>query len=180
MAYILRRGRPKGGYLQIRWLIQASSWHHSYFIHTLFMLYLCFFHTGTMTKALIEQGTDQGPICHFLIKIAYAVKKRPGLTENPAMGRGNKDYLFNFLNSPCYNNTLNLKLSELALHQPAIVLAVHGDDLSLKLFEMGLLPGEEVALENIAPFGDPIAVKVGEYKMCLRLSDAACIDVKLK
>jgi len=43
-----------------------------------------------------------------------------------------------------------------------------------------LLPGEEVELENIAPFGDPIAIRVGEYKMCLRLSDADCIDIKVK
>jgi ferrous iron transport protein A len=44
---------------------------------------------------------------------------------------------------------------------------------------MGLLPGEEVALENIAPFGDPIAIRVGEYKMCLRLQDAENIEIKL-
>ena len=57
---------------------------------------------------------------------------------------------------------------------------MQGQELSLKLFEMGLLPGEEVELENIAPFGDPIAIRVGEYKMCLRLSDADCIDIKVK
>jgi ferrous iron transport protein A len=45
---------------------------------------------------------------------------------------------------------------------------------------MGLLPGETVALENIAPFGDPIAIRVGEYKMCLRLEDADCVVVHLK
>jgi ferrous iron transport protein A len=73
-----------------------------------------------------------------------------------------------------------LKLSELKFNQIAIVIAVQGQELSLKLFEMGLLPGEEVELENIAPFGDPIAIRVGEYKMCLRLSDADCIDIKVK
>ncbi len=73
-----------------------------------------------------------------------------------------------------------MKLSELKFNQIAIVIAVQGQELSLKLFEMGLLPGEEVELENIAPFGDPIAIRVGEYKMCLRLSDADCIDIKVK
>jgi ferrous iron transport protein A len=63
--------------------------------------------------------------------------------------------------------------------QTAVVSEVLGEDLSLKLFEMGLLPGEEVALENIAPFGDPIAIRVGEYKMCLRLQDAENIEIKL-
>ena len=73
-----------------------------------------------------------------------------------------------------------MKLSELKFNQIAIVIAVQGQELSLKLFEMGLLPGEEVELENIAPFGDPIAIRVGEYKMCLRLSDVDCIDIKVK
>lgn len=73
-----------------------------------------------------------------------------------------------------------MKLSELTLHQPATVLSIQDPDLSLKLFEMGLLPGEEVELEHVSPFGDPVAVRVGEYKMCLRLAEAACIEVKLK
>ncbi|MCE2786998.1 MAG: ferrous iron transport protein A [Bacteroidota bacterium] len=72
-----------------------------------------------------------------------------------------------------------MKLSELQFGQTAVVSEVLGEDLSLKLFEMGLLPGEEVALENIAPFGDPIAIRVGEYKMCLRLQDAENIEIKL-
>ncbi len=73
-----------------------------------------------------------------------------------------------------------MKLSELQFGQQATVSKVLSEDLSLKLFEMGLLPGEEVELENIAPFGDPIAIRVGEYKMCLRLQDAGNIEIKLK
>jgi ferrous iron transport protein A len=86
----------------------------------------------------------------------------------------------NNLNSPTINTKIRVKLSELKFNQIATVKAVHGEELSLKLFEMGLLPGEEVELENIAPFGDPIAIRVGEYKMCLRLSDADCIDINVK
>jgi ferrous iron transport protein A len=43
---------------------------------------------------------------------------------------------------------------------------------------MGVLPGETVSLENVAPFGDPIAVNVGEYKLCLRLEDASEIEIE--
>jgi ferrous iron transport protein A len=71
-----------------------------------------------------------------------------------------------------------MKLSELTFGQQAIVEHINDNELSLKLLEMGLLPGETVSLENIAPFGDPIAIKVGEYKMCLRLEDADCVSVK--
>lgn len=73
-----------------------------------------------------------------------------------------------------------MKLSELQFGQEALVEHIVDNELSLKLLEMGLLPGETVALENIAPFGDPIAIRVGEYKMCLRLEDADHVAVKLK
>ncbi|MES2558564.1 MAG: FeoA family protein [Bacteroidota bacterium] len=73
-----------------------------------------------------------------------------------------------------------MRLSQLRFGQEAVVEQINDNELSLKLLEMGLLPGEIVALENIAPFGDPIAVRVGEYKMCLRLEDADCVMVKLK
>ncbi|MCU0441957.1 MAG: ferrous iron transport protein A [Bacteroidia bacterium] len=72
-----------------------------------------------------------------------------------------------------------MKLSKLPFGKEAIVESIADTELSLKLLEMGLLPGETVALENIAPFGDPIAVRVGEYKMCLRLQDADCVMVNV-
>ncbi len=73
-----------------------------------------------------------------------------------------------------------MNLSQLKFGQEAIVEKVIDNELSLKLLEMGVLPGETVSLENIAPFGDPIAIKVGEYKMCIRLQDASNIEIKLK
>jgi len=33
-------------------------------------------------------------------------------------------------------------------------------------------------LAHVAPFGDPIAIHVGEYKLCLRLEDAAEIEIE--
>ncbi len=73
-----------------------------------------------------------------------------------------------------------MNLSQLKYGQEAIVEKVSDNELSLKLLEMGMLPGETVSLENIAPFGDPIAIRVGEYKMCIRLEDASNIEIKLK
>ncbi|MBC7384489.1 MAG: ferrous iron transport protein A [Bacteroidia bacterium] len=72
-----------------------------------------------------------------------------------------------------------MNLSELHLGEHACITHVKDGDLMLKLFEMGVLPGENVILENIAPFGDPIAVMVGEYKLCLRVRDAANIEIEL-
>jgi ferrous iron transport protein A len=72
-----------------------------------------------------------------------------------------------------------MNLSQIRFGEVATITKVRGDLLALKLFEMGVLPGEEVALENVAPFGDPIAVRVGEYKLCLRLQDATHIEIKI-
>lgn len=73
-----------------------------------------------------------------------------------------------------------MKLSELLLNQVAIVDSINNEELSVKLFEMGLLPGEEVAIENFGLLGNPIAIRVGDYKMCMRVSDAGAVEVKLK
>lgn len=72
-----------------------------------------------------------------------------------------------------------MNLSQIKFGQQGTITQVKGDLLALKLFEMGVLPGEQVELENIAPFGDPIAVRVGEYKLCLRLEDAAHIEIDI-
>ena len=71
-----------------------------------------------------------------------------------------------------------MNLTELKFGQKAIIEKVTDDDLSLKLFEMGLLPGETIILENVAPFGDPIAVLLSESKICIRLQDAASVQIK--
>jgi ferrous iron transport protein A len=71
-----------------------------------------------------------------------------------------------------------MNLTELKFGQKAIIDRVTDDDLSLKLFEMGLLPGETIMLENVAPFGDPIAVLLSESKICIRLQDAASVQIK--
>ncbi len=71
-----------------------------------------------------------------------------------------------------------MNLTQLPFGQKAIIEKITDDYLSLKLFEMGLLPGETIMLENVAPFGDPIAVLLSESKICLRLKDAACVIIK--
>jgi ferrous iron transport protein A len=47
--------------------------------------------------------------------------------------------------------------------------------MSVKLMEMGCLPGEEVRVERIAPLGDPIAINVAGYVLSLRKREASTI-----
>ncbi len=68
-----------------------------------------------------------------------------------------------------------MKLSELKPGQTAIIKDFSDDDLSLRFLEMGCVPGEEILLERIAPLGDPIAIRVSGYSLCLRFSEAESI-----
>lgn len=69
-------------------------------------------------------------------------------------------------------------LAELYPGQKAIIQNFTDDDLSLKLMEMGCLPGEEVTLKNTAPLGDPISFEVSGYLLSMRKSEAATVIVK--
>ncbi len=51
--------------------------------------------------------------------------------------------------------------------------------LSLKLIEMGCLPGETVKLAYTAPFGDPIAIEVSGYTLSLRKQEASTVVVSV-
>jgi ferrous iron transport protein A len=51
------------------------------------------------------------------------------------------------------------------------------DVLALKFLEMGLLPGSEVTVGHIAPFGDPIAIKMIDYLLAIRKDEAATVLV---
>ncbi|HMG67347.1 MAG TPA: ferrous iron transport protein A [Chitinophagaceae bacterium] len=71
------------------------------------------------------------------------------------------------------------KLSELRPGQKAIVKQFTNTETYLKLMEMGCVPGESILIEQIAPFGDPISVKISGYVLSLRLNEAEDIVVEL-
>jgi len=43
---------------------------------------------------------------------------------------------------------------------------------------MGCIPGEEIVVEQIAPLGDPISVRVAGYTLSLRINEASEILVE--
>ena len=49
-----------------------------------------------------------------------------------------------------------------------------------RLMDMGVLKGEEVKVEKIAPLGDPIEIIVKNYRLSLRKSEAAGIEVEVQ
>ena len=70
------------------------------------------------------------------------------------------------------------KLSELNIGQEAIISHFEDDEIFLKLMEMGFIPGEKVTIEQVAPFGDPIAILIAGYQVSLRLNEASKIMVE--
>ena len=49
--------------------------------------------------------------------------------------------------------------------------------ISLKLMEMGCLPGSQIKMNFKAPLGDPISYHVAGYNLTLRVSEAASIII---
>ncbi|REA61586.1 ferrous iron transport protein A [Dyadobacter luteus] len=67
-------------------------------------------------------------------------------------------------------------VSHLKKGEKGIIKSFSDKVMSLKLLEMGCLPGSEVRLDFIAPFGDPICINVGgNYSLSLRLNEASVI-----
>ena len=50
--------------------------------------------------------------------------------------------------------------------------------ISLKLMEMGCLPGVKVKMNFSAPLGDPIAIDVAGYNLSMRTSEASFILIE--
>ena len=73
---------------------------------------------------------------------------------------------------------MNRTLSELKQGERGIIKGFQGSDLELKLMEMGCIPGEEVVVEQIAPLGDPISIKIAGYTLSLRKNEANKIIVE--
>ena len=51
--------------------------------------------------------------------------------------------------------------------------------LKRRLMDMGVLVGEDVKVEKIAPLGDPIEVTIKNYSLSLRKKEADGIDIKV-
>ena len=69
-------------------------------------------------------------------------------------------------------------LSELAVGGNARVVQVHGvDGVGVRLLEMGLVPGVEVRLLGTAPLGDPLEFELRGYRLSLRRTEAARVEV---
>jgi len=61
--------------------------------------------------------------------------------------------------------------------ETAVISGFTDDEISVKLLEMGFLPGTAVRFNFTAPFGDPICVSVSGYDLSLRIDEASTISI---
>lgn len=69
-------------------------------------------------------------------------------------------------------------VADLIPGESAIISGFMDDTLSLKLLEMGCLPGQPIKFNFAAPLGDPICVSVSGYDLSLRLDEAITISIQ--
>src|SRR5437870_8833420 len=71
-------------------------------------------------------------------------------------------------------------LDQLEIGQCARIMGVAGGDaLGQRLLEMGLLEGEPVEVLGFAPLGDPMELRLRDYRLSLRKREAARVRVDL-
>lgn len=70
-------------------------------------------------------------------------------------------------------------LDQLRPGQCGRISAIQGDDaLVQRLMEMGLIEGETIELLRVAPLGDPLEIRLGDYRLSLRRTEAARVLIE--
>ncbi|MEN9488112.1 MAG: hypothetical protein RL494_377 [Bacteroidota bacterium] len=74
---------------------------------------------------------------------------------------------------------MKLSVAQLQKGQKGIIQDFNIDLIPLKLLEMGCLPGNEVQLLQVAPFGDPLYLTINDCHVAIRLETASVIHVEI-
>jgi ferrous iron transport protein A len=70
-------------------------------------------------------------------------------------------------------------LATLPVGSRSKVVRIAGDDeVTIRLMEMGLVPGVELMVIGVAPLGDPLELELRGYRLSLRKSEAARIEIE--
>ncbi len=69
-------------------------------------------------------------------------------------------------------------IAQLKQGESGIIKAFIGEELPVKLMEMGCLPGSAVELVQIAPLNDPLYITVDGTHMAIRRVTAAEIELE--
>jgi ferrous iron transport protein A len=71
-------------------------------------------------------------------------------------------------------------LTDITDQQKAKILAIHGtSDIKMRLIDMGVVKGAVLEVVRKAPLGDPIEIKIKNFYLSLRKSEAQNIEVEV-
>lgn len=71
-------------------------------------------------------------------------------------------------------------LSELHPDERGVIVRVGGSgEIRRRLMDMGVVLGAEIGMERVAPLGDPVQIRVKDYDLALRKSEAEKIQVEI-
>ena len=70
-----------------------------------------------------------------------------------------------------------MNLFDLPLNTPAIIKECICDEMCVKIYEMGLIPGEIIIVDKASPLGDPIQIHIDNNVLIIRKREAQCIIV---
>ena len=71
-------------------------------------------------------------------------------------------------------------LADYKVGDKVVLKNVLDSQLTIQLYSMGCVLGEEILIERKAPFGDPIIISVEDSFISLRKNDAQKMEVELK
>ncbi|HEU5293042.1 MAG TPA: FeoA family protein [Cyclobacteriaceae bacterium] len=71
----------------------------------------------------------------------------------------------------------NKNVAQMKPGEVGIIAGFTDEQLSVKLLEMGCLPGAAIRFNFTAPLGDPVCISVLDYELSLRLDEAATISI---
>ena len=75
----------------------------------------------------------------------------------------------------------NKTLNRLTPGETGIVVRVTGGGaVKRRIVDMGIIPGTRIKVQKLAPLGDPMEIKVKNFNLSLRKSEAAIIEVQVQ
>ena len=72
----------------------------------------------------------------------------------------------------------NRSVADLNRGESGVIKGFSDNVISLKLMEMGCLPGSVIKMNFAAPLGDPISYYIAGYNLTLRIAEASAILIE--
>ena len=73
-----------------------------------------------------------------------------------------------------------IELANVRVGQHGHIVSIDGtDSVSLRLMEMGMTPGAPFKMVGTAPLGDPLELEIRGYRLSVRKTEAARVQVEL-